>query len=312
MTHRSSTSPVAFGVRLRLARAALIWERVWPRCWPAVAALGAFLVLALFDVLPDLPGMLHAAILAMLGAAFVFGLATALRRIAIPDDRAARRRIEQASGLEHRPLQTLADRPIGFLDPQAAGLWQAHLRRMQAATQRLQIGLPRAGFATRDPWGLRSVLAILLLIGAVDAGSDWRERIGQALAPNMAGGPAATAINLDIWVTPPEYTGLAPIFLRPEITEAIRVPTGSKLLGQVHGGGTVPQLAIDAESRDFEKIDKQNFRAAATLTSGSRLKVTQAGAVLGDWPIEIIPDNPPKIGFAKPPEGTSHAALRVD
>ena len=100
---------------------------------------------------------------------------------------------------------------------------------MQAATQRLQIGLPRAGFATRDPWGLRSVLAILLLIGAVDAGSDWRERIGQALAPNMAGGPAATAINLDIWVTPPEYTGLAPIFLRPEITEAIRVPAYSAM-----------------------------------------------------------------------------------
>src|SRR5262245_24950525 len=186
MTHRSSTSPVAFGIRLRLARAALIWERVWPRCWPAVAALGAFLVLALFDVLPDLPGMLHAAILAILGGAFVFGLATALRRIVIPDDRAARRRIEQASGLEHRPLQTLADRPIGWLDPQRAGPGQAHLRRMQAAAQRLQIGLPRAGFATRDPWGLRSVLAILLLIGVVDAGSDWRERIGQALAPNMA------------------------------------------------------------------------------------------------------------------------------
>src|SRR5262249_39568145 len=54
------------------------------------------------------------------------------------------------------------------------------------------------------------------------------------------------------------------------------------------------------------------FRAAATLTSGSRLKVTQAGIVLGDWPVEIIPDNPPKIGFAKPPKGTPHAALRVD
>ncbi len=311
MTDRSSTS-LAFRVRLRLARGALMWERIWPPCWPAVAALGVFLVLALLDLLPNLPGVFHAAILLILGAAFAFGLAAAFRRMVVPDDGAARRRIELVSGLDHRPLQTLADRPSGFLDPQAAGLWQAHLRRMQAAARRLRVGLPRAGFAARDPWGMRAVLAILLLIGAVDAGADWRQRIGQALMLNVAGGSATVAVNLDIWVTPPEYTGLAPMFLRPEITEPIRVPTGSKLLGQVHGGGAVPHLAIDAESRDFEKIDKQNFRAAATLTSGSRLKVTQAGAVLGNWPIEIIPDNPPKVGFAKPPEGTPRAALRVD
>jgi len=311
MTDRSSTSP-AFRVRLRLARAALMWERIWPPCWPAIAALGVFFILALFDVLPNLPGALHAFILAILGAALIFGLASAFRWLVIPDDGAARRRIEQASGLHHRPLQTLADRPSGFLDPEAAGLWQAHLRRMQASARRLRVGLPRAGFAARDPWGLRAVLAMLLLVGVAEAGTDWRERIAQALTPNLAGGPTAIATSLDIWVTPPEYTGLAPIFLRPEITETVRIPTGSTLLAQVHGGGAVPRLAIDADSRDFASIDKQNFQAAATLTNGSRLKVTQARAELGNWKIEIIPDNPPKIGFAKPPVGTTHAALRID
>jgi hypothetical protein len=48
------------------------------------------------------------------------------------------------------------------------------------------------------------------------------------------------------------------------------------------------------------------------LTAGKQLAVTQAGAALGNWQIEIIPDNPPKIAFAKPPEGTTHAALRID
>ena len=46
---------------------------------------------------------------------------------------AARRRIERASGLRHRPLQALGDRPSGALDAAAAALWQAHLRRMEAA-----------------------------------------------------------------------------------------------------------------------------------------------------------------------------------
>src|ERR1700751_684037 len=153
MTDHSSTFGALFAMRLRLARGALLWERVWPACWPALAAAGIFLVLGLFDLLPDLPGLLHAAVLLGLGAAFVIPLGAAFRKAVIPDRSVARRRIEQASGLEHRPLQALADRPSTALDVQAADLWQAHLRRMEAATRRLRIGVPHAGFAARDPLG---------------------------------------------------------------------------------------------------------------------------------------------------------------
>jgi uncharacterized protein (TIGR02302 family) len=299
-------------MRLRLARFALLWERVWPPCWPALAVLGVFLVLGLFDFLPNLPGLLHAAILIGLGAAFAIGLAAAFGKTVIPDAFSARRRIEQASGLQHRPLQALADRPSGSLDVAAAGLWEAHRRRMEAAARRLRIGLPQAGFAARDPWGLRAVLAILLLLGAIDAGNDWKDRLLRSVTPGIAGRSGITAASLDIWVTPPDYTGLAPQFLRPGTAEMLRIPTGSKLLAQVHGGQAVPRLAIDGESRDFDAVDKQNFRAAATLTAGKQLAVMQSGAALGNWQIEIIPDNPPKIAFAKPPEGTTHAALRID
>jgi uncharacterized protein (TIGR02302 family) len=312
MTDRSSLSGHRFAMRLRLARFALLWERVWPPCWPALAVLGVFLVLGLFDFLPNLPGLLHAAILIGLGAAFAIGLAAAFGKTVIPDAFSARRRIEQASGLQHRPLQALADRPSGSLDVAAAGLWEAHRRRMEAAARRLRIGLPQAGFAARDPWGLRAVLAILLLLGAIDAGNDWKDRLLRSVTPGIAGRSGITAASLDIWVTPPDYTGLAPQFLRPGTAEMLRIPTGSKLLAQVHGGQAVPRLAIDGESRDFDAVDKQNFRAAATLTAGKQLAVMQSGAALGNWQIEIIPDNPPKIAFAKPPEGTTHAALRID
>src|SRR6516162_5080501 len=312
MTDRSPTDRASFAMRLRLARAALLWERVWPSCWPTLAVIGTFFGLALFDLLPNLPGLLHACVLLGLGAAFLISVAGVFRKLVVPDQVAARRRIELASGLQHRPLVALADRPSGLLDTQAAGLWQAHLRRMEAAARGLRIGFPRAGFALHDPWGLRALLALLLLIGAVDAGADWRDRLIRAVMPTLGKGPAPIAASLDIWVTPPEYTGLAPQFLRSETTETVRIPTGSTLLAQVHGGQSVPSLAIDADSRDFEAIDKQNFRASTTIATGHHLKVTQAGTTLGGWPIEIIEDNPPKIAFAKPPEGTTHAALRID
>jgi uncharacterized protein (TIGR02302 family) len=159
---------------------------------------------------------------------------------------------------------------------------------------------------------VRSVLAILLLLGAIDAGADWRDRVGRAFMPNFAGGAATVAASFDLWLTPPEYTGLAPQFLRAGDKETVQVPTGSALLAQVHGGDAVPRLAIDGEARDFQPIDKQNFRVEATLAQGKQLSVLQGSAVLGNWPIEIIPDNPPTIAFAQPPKGTPRAALRLD
>jgi hypothetical protein len=172
MTDRSSDPEARFWLRLRLARAALLWEQIWPACWPALAVLGVFFALALFDLLPHLPGLLHAAILLGFGAAFVVALAVANRGLIVPDQAAARRRIELESGVEHRPLQALADDPAAPLDTQSTQLWQAHRRRMEAATGRLRVGFPAAGFAGRDLWGLRVILVILLLLGTIDAGID--------------------------------------------------------------------------------------------------------------------------------------------
>ena len=261
----------ALAARMRLARAALVWERAWPAAWPALCVLGAFGVAALFDLLPLLPGPAHAGVLALFALALIGAVAWGLRAAgtgAWPDRIMARRRIEQASGLAHRPLEALADRPSGALDGAAAALWAAHQRRMAAVVRRLRIGWPAAGLARRDPWGVRSVLAILLVLAAIDAGPDWRDRMARALMPALEGGPGALAASFDLWLTPPDYTGLAPQFLRTGDRETVAVPTGSTLLAQVHGGNAVPRLAIDEEARDFAALDKQNFRVDATLTSG--------------------------------------------
>src|SRR5205823_11123623 len=145
--------------RMRLARGALLWERVWPAAWPPLAVFGIFAVLALFDVFAALPGWLHIAVLAMLALAFAAAIAWGLRpRSGLPgwrDPVAARRRIERASGLLHRPLQALLDQPSIPLDRAAAGLWAAHRQRMEAAIRRLRRGRPVAGLARHDPWGDR-------------------------------------------------------------------------------------------------------------------------------------------------------------
>jgi uncharacterized protein (TIGR02302 family) len=274
--------------------------------------LSVFLILALTGLLPRLPGLVHGAMLLALGGAFLLALGTAFHGLDMPDADAARRRIERASGLKHRPLQALADQPSTPLDPVAAKLWEAHRQRMLASARRLRVGLPGAGFPARDPCGFRVALAIALLLAAIDAGSDWRGRLMRAVTPSLDSAAPAMAVNLDIWVTPPEYTGLAPQFLRAQMTGPIRIPIGSTLLAQIHGGEAAPNLAIDGKVTTFDTIDKDDFRAKAMLKSGRRIEVSQAGVVLGSWPIEIIPDEPPTIAFAKPPAPTVRQALRID
>src|SRR5690349_24703919 len=65
--------------RMRLARAALLWERVWPAAWPPLAIIGIFAVLALFDIFAAMPGWLHVALLAILALAFAAAIAWGLR-----------------------------------------------------------------------------------------------------------------------------------------------------------------------------------------------------------------------------------------
>ncbi|HTT78904.1 MAG TPA: DUF4175 family protein, partial [Stellaceae bacterium] len=303
------------GARLFLARAALLWERIWPAAWPALGVLGAFAVLALFDLLPLLPGWGHAIVLGAFVLAFAASVGWGARAAAAggwPGRAAARRRIERTSGLAHRPLAALADRPSAPLDEGAARLWAAHRQRMAAVSRRLRVGWPAASLARNDPWGLRSLLTILLILGAIDAGADWRDRIVQAFLPQFGSGAAALASSFDLWVTPPDYTGLPPLFLRAGQKGTVRVPIGSVLLAQVHGGNDLPQLAIDRQARTFTAIDKENFRFATKLTRGSKLSLWQDGAMLGSWPIAVIPDRPPTVEFARKPQGTPRAVLRLD
>ncbi len=191
-------------------------------------------------------------------------------------------------------------------------LWAAHQRRMAAALRRLRVGWPAAGLARRDPWGIRAILTILLLLAVLDAGADWRDRAFRAFRPSFAASAASPASSFELWVSPPEYTGLAPQFLRADVTDTVPVAAGSTLLGQVHGGGEVPLLAIDETRENFTAIDKQNFQIERKLTGGKELSLRQGGSLIGRWAIEIVPDNPPTIAFADPPAATARAALRLD
>jgi uncharacterized protein (TIGR02302 family) len=291
--------------RRLLARSALLWERLWPALWPPLGVVGVFVAVALSGVLALLPGWLHLGVLAVFACAFCVALVAGFRGWRLPDAGEGDRRLEKASGLTHRPLTILADRPAGGSDPTTEALWRAHQARAAAAAASLKIGAPHPGLAARDRLALRAAIGVAVVAAVVAAGGDWRTRLAASVNPVLAApAPAPLPVRLDVWVTPPSYTGLPPLFLRAEPGEEpeIPVPAGSKLAAHLSGGsGGVPVLAIDAETRTFTALDQNAFTAEATVTAGSRLAVTRDGVTVGSWPLRVIADQAPTVAFLAPP-----------
>lgn len=315
-------------VQMRLARLALGWERLWPALWPAVAVAGLFLVFGLLDVLPALPAFLHTLILAAFVAGFAVLLWRGVRGFLPPGLGAARRRLEQASGLEHRPLAAVEDaQATGRDDPASAALWQLHQKRMADAARSIRVGVPSPGMARRDPMSLRGALILALVIAAAAAWPDPSGRLGRALKPDfsaMGGGVAA----LEMWITPPAYTGIAPLFpLRTaknpgpdgsagEKTQAagparLMVPAGSELTAQVRGGSSLPRLIRGKTIENFTRVDPRHSRIKTVLEAGGGVEIRSGGTILGAWDIDLVPDREPDIKFSERPAGTAHYTMRL-
>ncbi len=334
------------GRKLALARLALAWERLWPALWPAVGISGAFVALALFDVLPTLPVWLHGAVLALFAGALGYALWRGMGALALPGVAAGRRRIENSTGLLHRPLSMLRDHlASGDDDPAARPLWRLHQLRTIEKIRGLRIGFPAPGLSRRDPLALRGALLVILVIAMTIAWGDGVNRIARALAPGIGGVAKGPAI-VDIWITPPAYTGIAPIFLtagkerRDKGTRApllvsnllvskqgspaptggtgtkgpIPIPEGSTIIAQLSGGWGKPQLVVGSEGTEFKSVADGTYKLSAKIDLGPDVKqisVRQGGREIGVWPVSLIVDRPPVVSFADDPGRSARGALRI-
>ena len=305
---------------LGLARMVLLWERLWSRFWKLAALAGLFVSIALLDVLPALPGWLHVLVLAAfaIGMAIVFHQGMAgFRQVEVA---MARHRLERDSGLTHRPLTALADHlATDSGNGTVLDLWRVHLARMSQAVGHLRLRIPSPGVASLDPFGLRAAVFLFLVIAFAASSGDAAGRLERAFIPRFDGSYSGP-LSLDIWVTPPAYTGLAPLFFHKasEKTATEKVPVGSALLAQTGGTLLAPRLWLGNRSLEFAKIAPQDIDSGGhrletvIKNSDHRLAVDVDDRELVSWPLEVIADAPPKVAFEKTPAAASRARLHLD
>jgi uncharacterized protein (TIGR02302 family) len=310
----SRRARVKIGWRLPLAWLAELWERIWPRFWLPATIVAGFLALAFFDVVPDLPGWQHTAILAAFGLGFVAALWYATRRFAFPSGHEAKRRLERETGLEHRPLSAAEDAiALGRGDPYAEAIWTAHQDRVRGLVKDLKVGAPKPPVARRDPLAMRGAVLLLLALGVVVAWGDEDTRLARMFMPSFAPGGADTKVTVEAWFTAPDYTGVAPKVVTAETAaQGIEVPEGTRVMIQVHGARAVPRLSQGRQQMTMTSLEGGSYQGELTLVGTERLRVRHRSRNIVDWTIKLIPDKKPEIAWAKPPSITGSAGLRLE
>ena len=319
------------GRALHAASLSIRWERMWRVFWAPLAVILLFIGIALTDVLTALPDIVHGAILALLAALFgltLTGLRGAFRPVGGAE---AARRVETASGLKHRPLTALFDTPAHEkLSPDAEALWQTHVKRAVDQTRFLKYPAPKPGLAALDPMGLRFVPVLVLFVGILIGGSDPVDRLLRAVTP-VGPGDAARQVRMDMWITPPAYTGLAPtVFngIQRQVAaddEAAQppsplliVPVGTQILVHATDSRTQPALRLGAKDQPMDRLgDKASTSYKLETTVGAdavgadRLTLKVGGDELAEWPVRIALDSAPTIEFERAPSRRRDTQLDV-
>lgn len=283
--------------RIKLARVTLWWEHAWPALWPATGIAGGYTLTALLGILDSLPAPLAKGLLLLT----VGGAATLVYRarhaLTLPTWDEALKRLETMNGLAHQPLSA-------YQDEAAAGtgsdtLWAAHRVWLSKRMSSLRVRHPRPNLAEHDPMALRAALGLSLFVAFIIAGPDAGARLTRSLLPGNF--TSEQQGRLDAWITPPTYTGVAPVFLTTTPDERpLQIPTASSLSAQVFGGST-PTITLNNEALEIDARTERNGRAyearteLTDLTGTTALNIRQEGRTLGEWHFELIPDTLPQV-----------------
>jgi uncharacterized protein (TIGR02302 family) len=318
-----------FERKVRLSRWAMLFEQLWPRAWLVLGLIGLFIVMSLAGVWPRLPELPHKITLGLFALAFLVAF-VALARVRMPSRAEAIRRVESVSGVAHRPASSYEDKlTLNADDPRTAALWRVHRQRLATLLAKLRVGRPTPRTDRLDPFALRALLMLGVLVMLIVVGDSASDRLRSAFrfSPLAKGAEA----RLDAWVTPPAYTARPPIMLADGGQAAARtgqekpagpmeIPERSVLVvrGSGAGLGVLSLEAPGGESGAPQKLEaplpsnpndvselKLELRKSGTVT------VYAGGTPIASWPFQVTPDQPPKIALTKPAERTPRGALKL-
>ncbi len=305
----------------------LLWERFWPAVqvplivmclYVAVSFLGAWQLLGFYG---------SAVVSIVFLGAFIWGCYS-LVHLKLPTKAEGLRKVELASELRHRPLLSYGDElAAGDGDKEAQALWEAHQKRLREGLKELRAGGVNPRGFLKDPYALRVLAVMLLVVGySVSDANRWSSLLTPFRNP-VAG--SILPARIDAWVTPPAYTGEAPVFLSGDANQfrdsrdALSIASGSEVLVRAQGAGDFSVVFFSSRGQEFVEPERvQSGPGAASnelkvtewrfpLNASGHLQILQDDTPQYTWKIAIRPDLPPRIRLFDDPEEQLSGSLKL-
>ncbi|MEQ8710841.1 MAG: TIGR02302 family protein [Rhodospirillales bacterium] len=323
--HSGMNSPSLSGVLWRTGWS-MSWERAISSLWLPAAIIVFGLGLAISGILPALPVWLHLAVLVLFAGATCLALVRGLRGFRLPGGAEIRARVEQSNKLVHRPIEAVEDRLAeGNHNSLTTALWRLHQQRERARLAGLNSAAPRPTLAGSDRYAAVGGACLLLLVGFVVGDGRLADRVAAAAVPDFSRLGTQTPLQVELWITPPAYTRLAPVYLtyrEAQKTDAaggeqpadqqVVVPSGSRLLVSLQGRLAAPVLDTGAQQTPLSVVGESSFTLETELAGGTTLRFADGDRTLAEWPVSVVADRAPTISYIKPPTGDKRNQLALE
>ena len=325
-----------FTRKLRWSKTALFCEQLWLCLWLPFTVIGLFLVVSLLGVWPAVGPYgqrIGLTLFALLGLTSLLPLL----RISWPSRDQALNRLDAHSQQLHRPAYSFDDK-LGdnISDPKSLKLWQAYKNRLAKKVKALKIKSPHPRTDAHDPFALRALLLLILAVLFFFHGSNSYQKIARAftLDPLIN----ISALRIDAWVTPPNYTGKPPMLVangaktpkRGEQSQQIggksfQVPQNSELVIRINGDKAHLSKLIKIKSAqdgaqkngpnipptDASKETEKSVEFRYKLKNSQRLAIMVNSSTVDQWQFDIIVDTPPKISLIDLPSQARSGAIKL-
>lgn len=300
--------------KIFLTAAALVLERVSLHGWRLLSWILFCAGLALLNI----PSNFHSYGPEIFFLIWIIGVIYFIRQDALhftwPRRAQVLRRLEEESGLSHRPLTLLADAPA---TSQGQGLWRHYHEKLLTVLKHIRPAAPRAMMAQADPFALRILTLLFFGFSVIWAGPLWPERLRSAIMPFSipSAETAAAAPRVQLWIIPPDYTGASEITLTNSEDKIINVPAGSTVKASVQTWFIRPALWLGEQNFVFTDSLNGQYTLETKLPQSTdqqdiTLSVKQWIIPLESWALKIMPDTPPVITLKNEPTALPAGSIR--
>jgi uncharacterized protein (TIGR02302 family) len=288
---RDLLTPILARLRrvLWLTWAGLLAERLVRAFWPLWSVLAAGAAALLLGLHEHVPLALVQGVVVVLGIAVLGFALHGARRFHWPARAEALARLDAV--LPGRPLAALGDvQAVGAGDAASATLWRAHQARMAARASAARAVPPDLRLARRDPFGLRYVALLALVVGLV-FGSVWRAgTVGQILPGAGSGAALASGPAWEGWIEPPAHTGLPSLYLADQ-PDTIRAPEGSRVTLRLYGEAGA--LSVEQSIAESPLAEPGAPEQSLVIARDGDLRIAGPGG--RGWQVVAIPDAAPEV-----------------